>query len=190
MQIGDNVLVHAAAGGLGSFLGQVAKYFGAGKVMGTVGSIEKTKLAASLGYDELFLRSDFMEPIKKRSGPRGVDIVLDPVGGVMRTLSQELLRPMGQIVMLGNASGAEDVAQLSNDIWLSNKSIKGFNIGAYSQYAPAEVGKAAKEALSLLATGHIRAEVFGVFPLENASEAHELLEEKNTVGKLLLKVGD
>ncbi|UUZ80478.1 zinc-binding dehydrogenase [Paenibacillus sp. P26] len=60
----------------------------------------------------------------------------------------------------------------------------------YSQFAPAEVGQAAKEALRLLASGEIRAEVLGVFPLEKASEAHEPLEEKNTVGKLLLKVGE
>ncbi|WP_223066296.1 quinone oxidoreductase family protein [Paenibacillus caui] len=93
MQKGDNILVHAAAGGLGSFLGQMARHFGAGKVFGTVGSPEKTKLAASLGYDELFLRSDFIEPIRKLTGPRGIDAVLDPVGGDMRTLSQELLRP-------------------------------------------------------------------------------------------------
>lgn len=189
LQQGENVLVHAAAGGLGSFLGQMAKHFGAGKVLGTVGSIEKTKLAASLGYDELFLRSDFIEPIGKLIGPHEIDIVLDPVGGDMRTLSQDLLRPMGQMVMLGNASGEEDAPQSSNDIWLSNKSIKGFSIGGYSQYAPAEVGRAAKEALRLLANGDIRAEVFGIFPLEKASEAHELLEEKNTVGKLVLKVG-
>lgn len=189
MRAGENVLVHAAAGGLGSFLGQTAKVFGAGKVFGTVGSIEKTKLATSLSYDELLIRSDFIEPINKMIGPRNVDIVLDPVGGDMRILSQKLLRPMGQIVMLGNASGTEDVPQSSNDIWLSNKSMKGFNIGAYSQSAPAEVGKSAKEALTLLAKGQIRAEIFGVFTLEKASEAHELLEEKNTVGKLLLKVG-
>ncbi|MCY9659303.1 zinc-binding dehydrogenase [Paenibacillus chondroitinus] len=189
MRAGENVLVHAAAGGLGSFLGQMAKVFGAGKVIGTVGSIEKTKLAASLSYDELLLRSDFIEPINQMLGPHKVDIVLDPVGGDMRILSQELLRPMGQIIMLGNASGTDDVPQSSNDIWLSNKSIKGFNIGAYSQTAPAEVGKSAKEALTLLAKGQIKAEIFGVFPLEKASEAHELLEEKNTVGKLLLKVG-
>ncbi|MDN4106417.1 quinone oxidoreductase family protein [Paenibacillus polymyxa] len=190
MQEGDNILIHAAAGGLGSFLGQVARHLGAGKVLGTVGSVEKTKLAASLGYDELFLRSDFIEPIRKMTGPRGIDAVLDPVGGDMRTQSQELLRPMGQMVMLGNASGEGDVLQSSNEIWLFNKFLKGFNIGGYSQFAPAEVGQAVKEALPLLASGEIRAEVLGVFPLEKASEAHELLEEKNTVGKLLLKVGE
>lgn len=190
MQEGDNILVHAAVGGLGSFLGQVARHLGAGKVLGTVGSVEKTKLAASLGYDELFLRSDFIEPIRKMTGLCGIDAVLDPVGGNMRTQSQELLRPMGQMVMLGNASGEGDVPQSSNEIWLLNKSLKGFNIGGYSQFASAEVGQAAKEALRLLASGKIRAEVLGVFPLEKASEAHELLEEKNTVGKLLLKVGE
>ncbi|UUZ80479.1 zinc-binding dehydrogenase [Paenibacillus sp. P26] len=70
-------------------MGQVARHFGAGKVLGTVGSVEKTKLAASLGYDELFLRSDFIEPIRKMTGPCGIDVVLDPVGGDMRTQSQE-----------------------------------------------------------------------------------------------------
>ncbi|WP_274648801.1 quinone oxidoreductase family protein [Paenibacillus humicola] len=188
MQEGDNILVHAAAGGLGSFLGQIARHFGAGKVLGTVGSIEKTKLASSLGYDEMFLRSDFIAPIKQLVGTRGLDAVLDPVGGSTRTLSQQLLRPMGEMVMLGNASGEADVHQSSNEIWLSNKSLKGFNIGGYSQHNPAEVGQAAEEALRLLANGEIRAELFGVFPLEKASDAHELLEEKNTVGKLLLKV--
>ncbi|MCZ8520890.1 MULTISPECIES: quinone oxidoreductase family protein [Paenibacillus] len=188
IQQGDQVLVHAAAGGLGSFLGQMARHFGAGRVYGTVGSVEKTRLAPSLGYDELFLRTDFAEPLRRKEDYRGLDLVLDPVGGGMRLASQELLRPLGRLVLLGNASGGEDVQQSLTDVWLSNRSLSGFNIGAYSQYAPAEVGAAAAEALRLLAGGAVRSEVFGVYPLEQAGEAHELLEEKNTVGKLVLEV--
>ncbi|AFC29509.1 alcohol dehydrogenase zinc-binding domain-containing protein [Paenibacillus mucilaginosus 3016] len=185
---GDHVLVHGAAGGLGSFIGQMARHFGAGRVYGTVGSAQKLELASSLGYDELFLREGFAEELRSKDGFRGLDLVLDPVGGEMRRASQELLRPLGQLVVLGNASGAEDVPQSMLEAWLANRSLTGFSIGGYSQYAPSEVGEAAKAALHLLADGVIRSEVFGVYPLEKASEAHELLETKNTVGKLVLQI--
>ncbi|WP_426452911.1 quinone oxidoreductase family protein [Paenibacillus sp. S-38] len=188
MRPGDHVLVHGAAGGLGSFLGQLARHLGAGRVYGTVGGAQKVELAASLGYDELFLRASFAEELRRKEGFRGLDLVLDPVGGEMRRASQELLRPLGQLVLLGNASGAGDVPQSMTEAWLANRSLIGFNIGGYSEYASSEVGEAAKAALGLLADGVIRSEVFGVYPLEKASEAHELLEGKSTVGKLVLQI--
>ncbi|MBE1445736.1 quinone oxidoreductase family protein [Paenibacillus sp. OAS669] len=184
----DTVLVHAAAGGLGSFLGQVAKRFGASRVLGTVGSPDKIKLAASLGYDELLLRSDFVEETKRIAGAQGVDAVFDPVGGETRARSLELLRPLGQIVALGNASGGE-VLHNTNDIWLGNMNIAGFNLGAYAVYDPKAVGQAACEAMQLLACGKIRSEVYGIYPMENASEAHRLLESRQTSGKLVLQMG-
>ncbi|KAF9113098.1 hypothetical protein BGX30_007090, partial [Mortierella sp. GBA39] len=153
MRQGDTVLVHAAAGGLGSFLGQIAKRFGAGKVLGT-----------------------------------GVDAVFDPVGGETRARSLELLRPLGQIVALGNASGGE-LAHQSNEIWLGNQSITGFNLGAYAMYDPVGVGQAAREALQLLASREVRSEVHGIYPMEDASEAHRLLESGQTTGKLVLQMG-
>jgi NADPH:quinone reductase-like Zn-dependent oxidoreductase len=188
MRQGDTVLVHAAAGGLGSFLGQIAKRFGAGKVLGTVGSPDKIKLAASLGYDELLLRSDFVNEVKRTAGVQGVDAVFDPVGGETRARSLELLRPLGQIVALGNASGGE-LAHQSNEIWLGNQSIAGFNLGAYAMYDPVGVGQAAREALQLLASREVRSEVHGIYPMDNASEAHRLLESGQTTGKLILQMG-
>ncbi|WP_079913134.1 zinc-binding dehydrogenase [Paenibacillus sp. 32352] len=188
MREGDTVLVHAAAGGLGSFIGQVAKRFGASRVLGTVGSPDKIKLAASLGYDELLLRSDFVEETKRIAGAQGVDAVFDPVGGETRARSLELLRPLGQIVALGNASGGE-VLHNTNDIWLGNMNIAGFNLGAYAVYDPKAVGQAASEAMQLLASGKIRSEVYGIYPMENASEAHRLLESRQTSGKLVLQMG-
>lgn len=188
MKEGDTVLVHAAAGGLGSFIGQIAKRFGAGKVLGTVGSIDKIKMAASLGYDELLLRSDFVAATKQIAGAQGVDAVFDPVGGETRARSLELLKPLGQMIALGNASDGE-LMHATNDIWLQNLNIAGFNLGAFAVYDPKTVGQAAREALELLANGDIRSEVYGVYPMERAAEAHRLLESRQTSGKLVLQIG-
>ncbi|RUT29609.1 alcohol dehydrogenase [Paenibacillus zeisoli] len=188
IRTGDSVLVHAAVGGLGSFLGQMAKRLGAGKVLGTVGSHEKIKLAASLGYDELFLRTDFVEQTLRATGQQGVDAVFDPVGGSMRKQSLKVLRPLGQLVVVGNASGEEDVMHSFNQIWFSNHQFAGFTLGGYSDSNPVEAGKAAREVLNMLAKKEIHAEIQGVYPLEKAAEALALLENKNTVGKLVLKI--
>ncbi|MCR2805451.1 quinone oxidoreductase family protein [Paenibacillus soyae] len=185
---GDNILVHGAVGGLGSFLGQMAKRLGAGKVLGTVGNAEKIKQAAAFGYDELFIRTDFVRQTLQATGHKGVHAVFDPVGGSMRKQSLEVLRPLGQLVVVGNASGEEDVSHSFNQVWFSNHQIAGFTLGGYSDSNPVETGIAAREALSMLARGEIRAEIQGVYPLENAAEALSLLEGKNTVGKLVLKI--
>ncbi|MFE5320804.1 zinc-binding alcohol dehydrogenase family protein [Paenibacillus sp. NPDC056579] len=188
MKEGDTVLVHAAAGGLGSFLGQVAKRFGAGMLLGTVGTSDKIKLASSLGYDELLLRSDFANETKRLAGVQGVDAIFDPVGGETRDHSLELLKPLGQMIALGNASGGK-LMHDTNEIWLENRNIVGFNLGAYAVYDPEAVGKAAREALQLLANGDVRSEMYGIYPMEQAAEAHRLLESRQTSGKLVLQMG-
>jgi NADPH:quinone reductase-like Zn-dependent oxidoreductase len=188
MRAGDDVLIHAAAGGLGSFLGQMARRLGAGKVFGTVGSIEKVGLAESLGYDELFVRSEFVEQTLRATGGKGVHAVFDPVGGMMRSQSLEVLRPMGQLVVVGNASGAADVQQSYNQIWLSNHQFAGFTLGGYSDSNPVETGAAAREALAMLARQEIHVQIQEVFPLAKAADALALLEKGKTVGKLILSI--
>lgn len=189
LQVGDNILIHGAVGGLGSFLGQVARRLGAECVLGTVGKVEKVKQALSLGYDEVFVRSNFVEGTLRATEQKGVHAVFDPIGGDMRKESWEVLRPLGKLVVVGNASGKEDILQSSNDIWVNNKTVTGFALGGYSQVAPKEVWKAAKEALQMAAKKEVDVEIFGVYPLEKVSEAHVHLEEGNTVGKLVLKMG-
>ncbi|MFC4101565.1 quinone oxidoreductase family protein [Paenibacillus xanthanilyticus] len=188
LRTGDDVLIHAAVGGLGGFLGQVARHFGAGKVLGTVGTAEKTKLAANFGYDELFLRAEFAEQTLRATGGNGVHAVFDPVGGAMRKQSLDVLRPLGELIVVGNASGDEDVPHSYNGIWLSNRKIAGFTLGGLSDSNPIETGQAAKEALSLLAKGEIHAEIESVYPMEKAAEALARLEEGKTVGKLVLQM--
>jgi NADPH2:quinone reductase len=106
----------------------------------------------------------------------------------MRKQSLEVLRPLGQLVVVGNASGEEDVTHSFNEIWFSNNQFAGFTLGGYSESNPVETGKAAREALGMLARKEIHAEIQGVYPLENAAEALALLEKKNTVGKLVLQM--
>ncbi|MFG3703059.1 zinc-binding alcohol dehydrogenase family protein, partial [Micromonospora sp. NPDC047620] len=130
---GESVLVHAAAGGVGSQLGQAARLFGAGRVVGTVGSAEKIEVARSFGYDEVILRENI-------SSAGEFDIVVDMVGGPARRASLDRLRPLGRMIVMGNASGAEDVGVSANELWFTNKTVSGFNLAAFAAAYPAEAG--------------------------------------------------
>ncbi|MFF1694654.1 zinc-binding alcohol dehydrogenase family protein [Streptomyces sp. NPDC058257] len=178
---GERVLVHAAAGGVGSQLGQAARQLGAGRVVGTVGSVAKIETARGFGYDEAILRDNHAEAGE-------FDIVVDMVGGPARRSSLDLLAPMGRLVVMGNASGAEDVGISSNELWFSNKSVSGFNLAAFSEAFPAQAGRALRRAVAAAAEGRMRVQVEAL-PLERAAEAHRRIESGSTTGKLVLTVG-
>lgn len=188
LSAGESVLIHAAAAGVGSMLGQVARALGAGRVLGTVGSPDKMAYAQSLGYSKVVLREDFAHQVREITVGEGVDIVVDQVGGKARLESLELLRPLGRLVVMGNASNAEDVSLSSNTLWFSNKAVLGFNLGALSATRPDLVVPAARAALQLVATGQIRIDVTDVLPLEQAAEAHRRIEQRSTTGKLVLRI--
>ncbi|NJP89718.1 zinc-binding dehydrogenase [Nonomuraea sp. FMUSA5-5] len=175
---GESVLVHAAAGGVGSQLGQAARLLGAGRVVGTVGSAAKIEAARAFGYDDVVLREE-------ASGR--FDIVVDMVGGPARRSSFDLLAPMGRMVVMGNASGAEDVGIPANELWLSNKTVSGFNLAAFSAAFPEEAGRALRRAVAGAASGDLRVRVESL-PLEQAAQAHRRIESGRTTGKLVLEV--
>ncbi|MEV0251863.1 zinc-binding dehydrogenase [Nocardia sp. NPDC050712] len=178
---GQRVLVHAAAGGVGSQLGQVARLLGAGRVVGTVGSAAKIETAKSFGYDEVVLREDL----------RGIgefDIVVDMVGGPARQASLDLLAPMGRLIVMGNASGAPDVGIAANELWFSNKTVSGFNLAAFSSAYPREAGAALRRAVHAAAHGELTVPVEKL-PLAQAATAHRRIESGSTTGKLVLAVG-
>ncbi|MDQ0496106.1 MULTISPECIES: quinone oxidoreductase family protein [Paenibacillus] len=187
LQKGETILIHSATGGLGSFLGQIAKKLGAKKVLGTVGSLDKVNLASSLGYDELFIREDFVSETKRVTEGQGIDIIIDPVGGETRKQSLELLKPLGKLIFIGNSSGDEYLYPTNNDSMLKNHIIIGFGLGPYAVHAPNEVAKAAREALQMIANNEIKVDISGIYPLEQAAQAHLDLESRKTTGKLLLK---
>jgi NADPH2:quinone reductase len=177
---GESVLVHAAAGGVGSQLGQAARLLGAGRVVGTVGSEAKIETARRFGYDEVILRDQIADAGE-------FDIVVDMVGGPTRRTSLDRLAPMGRLVVMGNASGADDVGIAANELWFTNKTVSGFNLAAFSAAFPNETGQALRRAVAAAAAGDLRVQVEAL-PLEQAVEAHHRIESGMTTGKLVLDV--
>ena len=184
---GESVLVHAAAGGLGGQVGQAARLLGAGRVVGTVGSAAKAPVARRFGFDEVVLRDELPSRVAALTGGAGFDIAVDMVGGPARRASLEALAPLGRLVVLGNASSAEDVPVSANGLWLSARTVSGFNLGAIAAARPADIGRALRRAVAAAVSGDLRVEVEEL-PLEAAAEAHRRLGSGTTTGKLVLKV--
>jgi len=190
LQAGETVLVHAAAGGVGSIVGQIARHLGAGQVIGTVSAPNKAEYARSFGYDHTFLYDEFLQSVREVTNGRGVDIVLEALGEPIRSQSLSLLAPFGRLVIFGSAGGHFDnpmalPEQASNVV---NKAIMGYSIGALARSAPQLITQTAREALPLIANGHVRIDITDILPLEQAGEAHRHLESRATTGKLLLRV--
>ena len=99
-----------------------------------------------------------------------------------------ILRSLGRLVVMGNASNAEDVSVSSNTLWFANKAVLGFNLAALSSAFPERVASAAHAALQLVAQGKVRIDVTDVLPFEQAAEAHRRIEQRATTGKLVLQV--
>jgi NADPH2:quinone reductase len=175
---GESVLVHAAAGGVGGQLGQAARLLGAGRIIGTVGSAEK--IAKAIGYDEVILRDDV-------AGAGEFDIVVDMVGGATRRTSLDRLAAMGRMVVMGNASGAEDFGIPANELWLTNKTVSGFNLAAFAGAFPETVGAGLRRAVEAAASGQLQVRV-EILALDQAADAHRRIESGSTTGKLVLRV--
>ncbi|MGW2780337.1 quinone oxidoreductase family protein [Streptomyces populi] len=186
---GEDVLIHSAAGGVGSAAVQLARELGAGRVYGTVGSAEKIPYAAEFGYDDVFLREGFADHLAEVTDGRGVDLVLDPVGGPVRERSLTVLAPFGRLVAYGDLGRHEQWTASVRDLWKGNRTIAGFNIGDLARRAPERIGEHLAEALRLLVAGRVRAGVTRTLPLEDAAKAHQFLETGTGRGKFLLSLG-
>jgi NADPH:quinone reductase len=184
IQKGETVLVHAAAGGVGSAIGQMARALGAGKVIGVVGSNQKIEYAKSLGYDEVYLQDDYAQNIAGSS----IDIVIDQVGGEARTTGLSLLSPLGRLVVMGNASEAEDVTPSANKLWFSSKAVLGFNLQLLCVYHPKIVAQAARKALSYVVSEKVKVDVTEVLDLSEVAKAHHSIENRTSKGKIVLRV--
>ncbi|WP_406459015.1 zinc-binding dehydrogenase [Streptomyces sp. NBC_01622] len=188
---GDTLLVHAAAGGVGGAAAQLARALGATEVYGTVSTPEKAEYARrSFGYDEVFVREGFPEAVLAATSGRGVDIVLDPVGGPTRLASFEVLAPFGRLAVYGEAARHPDLQLPVLPIWKNNRTLTGYNIGDLARRAPATVRAHALSALALAASGAVRIDVTEEYGLADAAEAHRLLGEGRNRGKVVLAVAD
>ena len=183
---GDSCLIHAAAGGVGLLLVQMAKQCGA-RVFGTVSTEEKAALAREAGADEaiLYTRQDFETEVKRLTNGHGVNVAYDSVGQTTFDKSLNCLKPLGYLVLYGQSSGPVapfDPAVLSakGSLFLTRPSL--FHYIADR----ASLEKRAGDVLGWIASGQLKMRIDFTFPLANVAEAHRSLEGRKTTGKVLL----
>ncbi len=186
VQPGDEVLIHAGAGGTGLLLLQMAKARGA-RVFTTVSTDEKADLARAAGADEIILytREDFVEEVKKRAPGRGLSVVYDSVGRSTFEKSLEVLRPRGLLALFGGASGPVptfDLIRLASmgSLFVTRPTLKDY-IATRD-----ELELRARDVFGAILNGTLKLRIEHVFPLAEAAHAHCDLESRKTTGKLLL----
>jgi NADPH:quinone reductase len=186
LQDGEWVLVHGAAGGVGTASLQVAKALGA-QTIAVVSTDEKERVAGEAGADHV-VRSDgaWKDQAKEISGG-GVDVVLDPVGGERFTDSLRSLRELGRVVVVGFTEGSIPEVRV-NRLLLGNVDVVGAGWGAYVLSKPDFTRMLAGELEEMIHAGDVRPIVGSRFPLERAGEAMRLIEERGALGKVVLDV--
>ena len=183
---GEWVLVHGAAGGVGTASLQVAKGLGA-RTIAVVSSDEKEQVAREAGADEV-VRADgpWKDQAKELSGG-GVDLVLDPVGGDRFTDSIRSLREEGRVVVVGFTGGAIPEVRV-NRLLLGNTEIVGAGWGAYVMTKPDVIRQIGAEVMKLIDQGFVRPIVGARFPFEQVGEALKLIDERGATGKVVLEL--
>ncbi len=183
---GETALVHAAAGGVGLLLVQMAHHIGA-RVIATVSTEEKAKLARGAGADEviLYTQADFEAETKRLTGGKGVDVVYDSVGKTTFEKGLNILRPRGMMVLFGGSSGAVPPFDL---IALSQKGslyVTRPTLGHYTASREELVARSSA-VFGMMASGKLKLRIEHTYPLAEAQRAHRDLEGRKTTGKLLL----
>ena len=183
---GDTALVHAAAGGVGLLLCQIAKMRGA-RVIGTVSTEEKAKLARDAGADEVinYARQDFEAEVKRITGGKGVQVVYDGVGKTTWDKSLNSLAPRGLIALYGQSSGPigqidPQILNAKGSVYLARPSL-----GHYTSTRE-DLQWRAGEVLGWIRDGKLRLRTEFEYPMKDAAEAHRALEGRKTTGKVLL----
>lgn len=183
---GESVLIHAAGGGVGTAAVQLAHAMGA-RVFATAGSDEKLRKVKSLGADVLinYRSHDFPEELKKTTDGKGVDVILESVGGEVFEKSLQCLSPLGRLVVFGTSSSkASSVG--ARELMGGMISVAGFSFGALSVVRPGLIRECMQAVMKFLAQEKIHPVVGHVFPLKEAAAAHELIANRANFGKVIL----
>lgn len=186
LQKGETVLVHAAAGGVGAIAVQLAKIFGAGKIIATASSDEKLAHAKEMGADHLvnYTEEGWELKVRELTDGKGVDVALEMVGGDIFRNTLKCLAPFGRIVVFGAASG-EQSALYAGELMRRNQSVIGFFLPQimrnYDMYQASF-----KELLGFIESGELKLTIGGTYRLEEAADVHRLLQGRKTMGKLVL----
>jgi len=188
LKAGDSCLVHAAAGGAGGLIVQMAKMLGA-RVFATVGTKEKALIARAHGADEtiVYTEQDFEAEVKRATAWRGVDVVYDSVGKTTFDKSLNCLRPRGIMALFGQSSGPvppfdPSVLNVKGSLFLTRPTL------GHHVLTREELLWRANDILNWLDQGKLKLRLYRTYPLADAAQAHRDLESRQTTGKLLLAV--
>jgi NADPH2:quinone reductase len=186
LQPKEDLLVHAAAGGVGIAAVQIGKALGA-RVIATAGGAEKLEIARREGADELidYQKEDFAARVQELTGGKGADVIYDSVGGEIFEKSLKCIAWNGRLLVIGFASGTIPSVQ-ANRILLKNIAITGLHWGAHASKDPEKIPRTFEALFELYRAGKIRPVIFETYPLEKLPSALEALGSRKSYGKLIV----
>jgi len=187
LQPGETVVVHAGAGGVGTIAIQLAKRWGAGRVIATASSIAKQQLCLDLGADVAVdsMTDDLTGALKAANGGKGVDVVLEMTGGAVFDKSLAALAPLGRLAVFGMASRTPPTPIDPGALMARSTAVIGFWLVHIVQ-RPALLAAAVGDLLNLIALAELTPVIGHVYPLDRAADAHRALLDRSSVGKLVL----
>lgn len=184
---GETVLVHGAAGGIGTSTLRLAPAFGASRTIAVVSTADKAEVALAAGASEVVLADGFKDRVKELTGGRGVDVVVDPVGGDRFTDSLRSLATGGRLLVIGFTGGEIPTVKV-NRLLLNNVDAVGVGWGAWAGTHPGYLAEQWAELGPLFASGAVTAPEPVVYPLERAGDAIASLEDRTAKGKVVVKL--
>jgi NADPH2:quinone reductase len=187
LRAGETVLVHGAAGGIGSSALRLAPALGAARTIAVVSTEEKAEIARAAGASDVVLADGFRDAVKELTDGRGVDMVIDPVGGDRFTDSLRSLAVGGRLLVVG-FTGGEIPSVKVNRLLLNNVEVIGAGWGAWTFSHPGYLREQWAELEPLLASGAVAPPPTEVYPLEQAAQAIAALENRTAKGKVVLKL--
>jgi len=183
---GETVLVHGAAGGVGTATIQVAKGYGA-RTIAVVSTEEKGEVARRAGADEVVLADGFLTAVKELTGGQGADLVMDVVGGDLFTDSLRALAPQGRLLVVGFTAGAIPEVKV-NRLLLNNVDVRGVGWGAYAMVRPGFMAAQWRELEPMMAAGLIDPPIVATYDLDDFGTALVEMDERRTLGKTVVRV--
>ncbi len=187
LKAGETVLVHGAAGGVGTATIQVAKGYGA-RTIAVVSTEEKARVAREAGADETVLVSGFKDAVMGLTGGKGVDVVLDVVGGDVFMDSLRVLGTQGRLLVVGFAAGQGIPEVKVNRLLLNNVDVRGVGWGAYAMTRPGYMQEQWRELEPMMASGVVRPPVGASYALEEFGQALVDMDERRTLGKSVVRL--
>jgi NADPH:quinone reductase len=189
---GDDVLVQAAAGAYGSAAVQLCRAYGAGRIFATAGTAEKAARACEWGADVAinYTDEDFREVVREHTDGRGVDLVLESVGGEVLERSLDCVRPGGTLVSVGASSGRSTSRFRLHTLFELGISVAGFTLGRWLDDQPQLVEPSVRRVLEHLGHDGVRPVVARVFAPDDVAEAHQFLADRRSVGRTVVRMSE